>query len=324
MLLSRIQSDRQVSERRQFLHAANAFLILAVFWVWTAAPSARAAQLTLLTNAPPGTPLVISPAKAQSQLLVSVINSTATDPSTEFMTAWQFRLVIEPDAGAIGTVQFDAGAKPTPYVFDSATNLGAPSSVVNGVFSALDVAFPPSPGVQIPTAPGANLQLVSFTPSTDAIGDFGIYAEGSSDTFWDDGNDSARTFVNVPSSAMVHIADVFVNPAGDFNRDGHVNAADIAPMEQALANPAGYEAAHNNLTASQLLLIEDVNGDQKFTNADLQKLLVDLRNGGGSADPAPEPASFLLLGLMLPTVVLLARSKRRSFAESTVQGQALP
>lgn len=267
-----------------------------------------AAQLTLTTSAAPGSPLVISPSKAQSQLLVSVVNSTTNDPASEFMTGWQFRLVVSPDVDAAGTLQFNAGAKPTPYVFDSVGNLGAPSATVNGVFSALDTAIPTNIGVPIPTAPGANLQLVSFMPSVDALGHFGVYAAGSSDTFWIDGNNSARSFVNVPASpAMVRIADVFVNPAGDFNRDGHVNAADILPMMQALADPGAYLAAHNSLTAAQVLMIEDVNGDSHFTSADLQYLLNTLKTGGGSAEPVPEPNSMQLA--LCALIAAMAASK---------------
>ena len=312
MLRNRIRFASAGTGRRQFLLAKTSSAF-AVFIIWTAAPSMSAAQLTLLTNAEPGTPLVISPSQATAQLLVSVVNSTATDPPSEFMTAWQFRLVIAPDASTVGTLQFNTGTKPTPYVFDSAVNLGAPSSTVNGVFSALDVAFPPSPGVQIPITPAVNLQLISFTPSIDAIGNFGIYAEGSSDTFWDDGNDSPRPFANVPSSpAMVRIADVFVNPAGDFNRDGHVNAADIVVMEQALTNPTGYQAAHNTLTASQLLLIEDVNGDHSFNNADLQYLLNTLKSGGGSTNAVPEPAAgwLMLLAVVAAATAPIATLRR--------------
>jgi hypothetical protein len=310
MLLSPIRS---VVLRCQFLRN----ILLSVFPVLAAlsvGPSAQGAQLTLVTSAPPGSSLVISPSKAQAQLLVSVVNSTASDPPAEFMTGWQFRLVVVPDAAAFGSLQFNVGAKPSPYVFDSVGNLGAPSATVNGVFSALDTAIPTNMGVQIPTFPGANLQLISFTPSTDAIGDFGIYAEGSSDTFWTDENGSARPFVNVPSSpAMVRIADVFVNPAGDFNRDGHVNAGDIFPMEQALANLSAYKATYApGLAASQLALIDDVNGDGKFTNSDLQFLLTTLKNGGGSADAIPEPAAFTLFAVALPCVAWSIYRRKRA------------
>jgi hypothetical protein len=48
--------------------------------------------------------------------------------------------------------------------------------------------------------------------------------------------------------------------------------------------------------------IGDVNGDGKFNNADLQYLLTTLKNGGGSADPVPEPASWVLAFLALAIV----------------------
>ena len=81
---------------------------------------------------------------------------------------------------------------------------------------------------------------------------------------------------------------------GDFNRDGHVDAADILPMMAALANLHGYEQT-NGLTNSQLLAIGDINGDGVVNNADLQALLDLLQSGGGSADPVPEPTSLVLL-----------------------------
>ncbi len=89
-----------------------------------------------------------------------------------------------------------------------------------------------------------------------------------------------------------------VNPVpstlGDFNDDGHVDAADILAMEQALADTSAYEAAHNHLTDAQLLAIGDLNGDHSFTNADLQSLLNLLKSGGGSSNLVPEPSTFVL------------------------------
>jgi hypothetical protein len=91
--------------------------------------------------------------------------------------------------------------------------------------------------------------------------------------------------------------------AGDFNRDGHVNAADILPMEQALTNLSAYKATYApGITDPQLALIEDVNGDGSFNNADLQYLLNTLKSGGGSADSVPEPASWVLAFLALAMV----------------------
>jgi len=90
--------------------------------------------------------------------------------------------------------------------------------------------------------------------------------------------------------------------AGDFNLDGHVNATDIAAMEQALTNLSAFEQSHGNLADWQVKSIGDVNGDGKFNNADLQYLLTTLKNGGGSADPVPEPASWVLAFLALAIV----------------------
>ncbi|HTQ40128.1 MAG TPA: dockerin type I domain-containing protein [Pirellulales bacterium] len=96
---------------------------------------------------------------------------------------------------------------------------------------------------------------------------------------------------------------------GDFSRDHHVDASDVLAMEAALANPAAFQAANSSLSPADLLAIEDVNGDGKFTNADLQTLENDLHSGGGSIDIVPEPGSLELLALAAVTV-MLARCRR--------------
>ncbi len=80
--------------------------------------------------------------------------------------------------------------------------------------------------------------------------------------------------------------------AGDFNRDGHINAADISQMELALTNPSAYKSLHPDLSDQDLAAIEDVNGDGKFTIADLQDLLIILKSGGGSNASVPEPSTI--------------------------------
>jgi len=80
---------------------------------------------------------------------------------------------------------------------------------------------------------------------------------------------------------------------GDFNRDGHVNAADVKSMLTALADLPSYEIA-KGLTDPQLLMIGDLNSDNKVTNADLQMLLNNLRTGKGMVDAVPEPATWIL------------------------------
>ena len=98
---------------------------------------------------------------------------------------------------------------------------------------------------------------------------------------------------------------------GDFNRDGHVDAADILPMMRALTNLSGYKTTYDpNLSDAQLLLIGDINGDGRFDNADMQALLNLLQAGGGSSDPVPEPASIALLGLGALAIAFRRRSRK--------------
>ena len=66
-------------------------------------------------------------------------------------------------------------------------------------------------------------------------------------------------------------------------------------MQSALADPSTFASLHG-VTAVQLGLIGDLNGDTRFTNADLQKLLDTLKSGGGSIG-VPEPESFILMAL---------------------------
>src|SRR5262249_4816744 len=91
--------------------------------------------------------------------------------------------------------------------------------------------------------------------------------------------------------------------AGDSNRDSHIDVADVSAMESALADLSAYQATHSPgggaLTDQQFALIGDFNGDNKVTNADLQRLINLLANGGGSGGGSlvavPEPASVVLL-----------------------------
>jgi hypothetical protein len=100
---------------------------------------------------------------------------------------------------------------------------------------------------------------------------------------------------------------------GDLNRDDHVDASDINSMLSALTDASAYALA-NGLTADQLALLGDVNGDGTFTNADIQSLLDLLKSGGGSTSPVPEPAAWLLMIFAMPAAMLLRGEKVRKWA----------
>jgi fibronectin-binding autotransporter adhesin len=104
---------------------------------------------------------------------------------------------------------------------------------------------------------------------------------------------------------------------GDFNRDGVVTAADIAPMEQALADLQGYAQSHGGLTGPQVATIGDVNGDGVFNIVDLQMLLLDLKSGGGSTNPVPEPSALVLAGIAAAALAI-ARFRGRYRMPATV------
>jgi hypothetical protein len=97
---------------------------------------------------------------------------------------------------------------------------------------------------------------------------------------------------------------------GDFNRDGHVNAADIPSMMQALTDLNAYKTNYF-LSTANLTAIGDFDTDGRFTNADMQGLLSLLASGGGSATAVPEPSSLLLMALAagFATVAVLRRTR---------------
>jgi autotransporter-associated beta strand protein len=106
--------------------------------------------------------------------------------------------------------------------------------------------------------------------------------------------------------------------AGDINRDGRVDVADISALENALTDLGAYQSTHGPgggaLTQQQLLRIADLNGDGLVTNADLQGLISLLANGGGSGGgtltAVPEPSGVVLAGIAALTVSTL-RGRRR-------------
>ena len=80
---------------------------------------------------------------------------------------------------------------------------------------------------------------------------------------------------------------------GDFNRDGHVDTADIAAAMVALTDTPDYQTGYGLTDPTWFKKVADVNNDGSFNNADLQYLLNTLISGGGSTS-VPEPNTFLL------------------------------
>jgi hypothetical protein len=99
---------------------------------------------------------------------------------------------------------------------------------------------------------------------------------------------------------------------GDINRDGKVTVADISALMSALSDLNGYRAAKNLTDPQQFLEVADVNGDGAVNNADLQALISIVANNpaGGGALAVPEPASLILLALVLPAVVACGRQRQ--------------
>ena len=103
-------------------------------------------------------------------------------------------------------------------------------------------------------------------------------------------------------NALAHLL-----PFPDFNGDGAVTSADVMLMQQALVSPQVFETQHY-LSGDDFTALADVNGDGQVNNADLQSLLDDLK-AGTFADPVPEPASIILLGLGALAISFRRRSR---------------
>ncbi len=174
----------------------------------------------------------------------------------------------------------------------------------------LDVASLFSQAIADPAALGltnvTNSAAPGLEPGDSSYNTSQIVPNPNQYLFWDDLHPTQTVHAELAQYALEQLM-----LPGDFNRDGHINAADISVMEQSLANPSTYQSAHSELLSSDLMSIEDVNGDKKFTDADLQALLVNLRNGGGSAEAVPEPASLALLLLSLPAMLIARRRKAK-------------
>ncbi|HTQ38570.1 MAG TPA: dockerin type I repeat-containing protein [Pirellulales bacterium] len=156
------------------------------------------------------------------------------------------------------------------------------------------------------TAAGGG-QIVTISDSSGFNGAFNDTAAGAPTVL-----DTAATNEAFRGIGVISVTGM----PGDFNLDGHVDAADVVAMEEALANPSAYEAA-NNLSTYQMLAIGDLNHDGRVTTADLQTLQLDLKNGGGLL--VPEPAALQLAVLGFVGMCLVGVLRRRKLAATLGQ-----
>ena len=167
-----------------------------MFW----AGAAQAALITLTTSNPPGSPLIVPAGTAASNTMFIKVLADTVPPSpgpADKMLAWQFKLQIVPDSGAVGTIMFNNASKPSNYIFASSAGISATKTVGNTVLDAN--GFDNSSGTVVPASPGANLLAVDYTSSANATGTFGIYAvPGPAFTVWTDATPASREYANVP------------------------------------------------------------------------------------------------------------------------------
>ena len=98
---------------------------------------------------------------------------------------------------------------------------------------------------------------------------------------------------------------------GDFDLNGHVNAADVTAALTALSDLNIYRTS-KSMSIDDLLNIGDIDSSGNVTNADLQGLLDYLKAGFGNVAPVPEPASIVLLALTLPGLAFAVMRRRGS------------
>ncbi len=150
--------------------------------------------------------VTMNPGTISSTIQITINNNVNPDPPADFMTGWQFGLLIVADAGAVGSVTFNSpltgpASNPANYIFQSTTSFGIAATNSGVGMLAFDFEFPLGAGIEVPVA-GANLLDVNFLATPGAAGTFGIFALGDpGQTEWTDALFGAREYINVPNGA---------------------------------------------------------------------------------------------------------------------------
>ncbi len=209
-------------------------------------------------------------------------------------------------AGVTGTGQMFFESDVTPGFSPASINFGGDVNLSSTARLVMELGGT-TPGSQFDQVHvGGNLSLDgtlrvnlinNFTPTLGNMFDILDWANKS-------GTFSSILLPTLPASLSWDTSQLYSNGVlsvvgsngllGDFNHDGHVNAADIPAMMAALTDLNVYKSS-NGLSDSGLVSLGDLNGDGSVNNLDVQGLINLLKNGGGSLSAVPEPGSIWLI-----------------------------
>jgi hypothetical protein len=250
---------------------------------------------TLINNMPPESQIVAR-AMQQYGLIVADIGSAmyvtgasaSVDSNNNIDLTWNLNDIFASN----GLEVLNAGDFQVVNLAPVVTGLSATHAVVGSILTITGQNFSGAAGslsVMFGSTAATSVTVLSDTQLSVVVprisGTVDVRVQSGIDEI-DNVSDNPDANVNTPifgyGLSAKTSADVFAElTPGDFNLDGHVNAADIMPAMQALANPTGYMNQYG-VSNSNLLAIGDVNADGRFNNADLQALLNSLNSGGGS------------------------------------------
>jgi hypothetical protein len=278
--------------------------------------------------------LALPPAPARASLFTLAASGTISenssgDPTIPVGTPWSYQLIYDTSAP-------DLDPDPTSGRF---TNTAAPPAMTFfhyragtyevtlddpadfGTLGGMFITFTSINGIDInifatgffPHLAGGpvsfHADFARFTPppifSSDALPTNTALGPGS----FGDSNVTLLPPAGVVSGSNLTSLTLTATPRGDFNRDDHVNNADIPAMLTALADLNAFKT-RNGLSDAQLHAIGDIDGSGSITNADINALIGLLRTGGGSLAPIPEPASNVLTVMALPGVAFAVVCRR--------------